>query len=146
MLINQPISRKSIQSCQYHLINSHFLYVIVWIRLNSCMNKQEQQYQIRKQEQQDTQQADTWIKQQGLNTGTFGITNLQLLQAQQTANTLLTANKHLLNQKQIQTLKKFQQKINNKRISSKLNPKTAYQVLNIGTKINRQLFKEYKKI
>ena len=59
-----------------------------------CMNKQEQQYQIRKQEQQDTQQADTWIKQQGLNTGTFGITNLQLLQAQQTAHTLLTAHKH----------------------------------------------------
>ena len=45
------------------------------------MNKQEQQYQIRKQEQQDTQQADTWIKQQGLNTSTFGTTNLQLLQA-----------------------------------------------------------------
>ena len=109
------------------------------------MNKQEQQYQIRKQEQQDTQQADTWIKQQGLNTGTFGITNLQLVQAQQTAHTLLTAHKHLLNQKQIQALKKFQQKINNKRISSKLNPKTAYQVLNIGTKINRQLFKAYKK-
>ena len=78
------------------------------------MNKQEQQYQIRKQEQQDTQQADTWIKQQGLNTGTFGITNLQLLQAQQTAHTLLTAHKHLLNQKQIQTLKALKQKNTNK--------------------------------
>jgi hypothetical protein len=110
------------------------------------MNKQEQQYQIRKQEQQDTQQADTWIKQQGLNTGTFGITNLQLLQAQQTAHTLLTAHKHLLNQKQIQTLKKFQQKINNKRTNTKLNPKSSYQVLNIGTKINRQLFKTYKQL
>ena len=110
------------------------------------MNKQEQQYQIRKQEQQDTQQADTWIKQQGLNTGTFGITNLQLVQAQQTAHTLLTAHKHLLNQKQIQTLKKFQQKINNKRTNTKLNPKSSYQVLNIGTKINRQLFRANKKI
>ena len=110
------------------------------------MNKQEQQYQIRKQEQQDTQQADTWIKQQGLNTGTFSTTNLQLLQAQQTAHTLLTAHKHLLNQKQIQTLKKFQQKINNKRISTKLKPCAAYQVLNIGTKINRQLFQAYKQL
>jgi len=110
------------------------------------MNKQEQQYQIRKQEQQDTQQADTWIKQQGLNTGTFGITNLQLLQAQQTAHTLLTAHKNLLNQKQIQTLKKFQQKINNKRTNTKLNPKSSYQVLNIGTKINRQLFRAYKQL
>ncbi len=109
------------------------------------MNKQEQQYQIRRQEQQDTQQADTWIKQQGLNTGTFGITNLQLLQAKQTAHTLMTAHRHLLNQKQIQTLKKFQQNINNKRTSTKLNPKVAYQVLNIGTKINRQLFNAYKK-
>ena len=108
------------------------------------MNKQEQQYQIRKQEQQDTQQADTWIKQQGLNTGTFGITNLQLVQAQQTAHTLLTAHKHLLNQKQIQTLKAFQQKITNKR--TKLKPESAYQVLNIGTKINRQLFRANKKI
>ena len=110
------------------------------------MNKQEQQYQIRKQEQQDTQQADTWIKQQGLNTDTFGITNLQLLQAQQTAHTLLTAHKHLLNQKQIQTLKAFQQKTNNKRISGKLKPCAAYQVLNIGTKINRQLFRAYKQL
>ena len=108
------------------------------------MNKQEQQYQIRKQEQQDTQQADNWIKQQGLDTGTFGITNLQLLQAQQTAHTLLTAHKHLLNQKQIQTLNKFQQKITNKRTSTKLNPKSSYQVLNISTKINRQLFRAYK--
>jgi len=110
------------------------------------MNKQEQQYQIRKQEQQDTQQADTWIKQQGLNTSTFGTTNLQLLQAQQTAHTLLTAHKHLLNQKQIQTLNKFQQKIKNKRTSTKLNPKSFYQVLNIGTKINRQLFRAYKQL
>ena len=110
------------------------------------MNKQEQQYQIRKQEQQDTQQADTWIKQQGLNTSTFGTTNLQLLQAQQTAHTLLTAHKHLLNQKQIQTLKKFQQKKSNKRTSTKLNPKTAYKVINIGAKINRQLFKAYKQL
>ena len=110
------------------------------------MNKQEQQYQIRKQEQQDTQQADTWIKQQGLNTSTFGTTNLQLLQAQQTAHTLLTAHKHLLNQKQIQTLKAFQQKIINKRTSTKLNPKSSYQVLNIGTKINRKLFKTYKQL
>ncbi len=110
------------------------------------MNKQEQQYQIRKQEQLNTQQADTWIKQQGLNIGTFSSTNLQLLQAQQTAHTLLTAHKHLLNQKQVQTLKAFQQKNNNKRTNTKLNPKTAYQVLNIGTKINRQLFKKYKQL
>ena len=110
------------------------------------MNKQEQQYQIRKKEQQDTQQADTWIKQQGLNTSTFGTTNLQLLQAQQTAHTLLKAHRHLLNQKQIQTLKKFNQKINNKRTNIKLNPKSSYQVLNIGTKINRQLFKTYKQL
>lgn len=110
------------------------------------MNKQEQQYQIRRQEQQDTQQADTWIKQQGLDTGTFATANLQLLQAQQTAHTLMTAHRHLLNQKQIQTLLAFQQKITNKRTSTKLNPKAAYQVLNIGTKINRQLFKAYKQL
>ena len=110
------------------------------------MNKQEQQYQIRKQEQLNTQQADTWIKQQGLNIGTFSSTNLQLLQAQQTAHRLLTVHKHLLNQKQIQALKAFQQKINNKRISTKLKPCAAYQVLNIGTKINRQLFKTYKQL
>ena len=110
------------------------------------MNKQEQQYQIRKQEQQDTQQAEAWIKQQGLDTGTFGTNNLQLLQAQQTAHTLMTAHRQILNQKQIQTLKKFQQKTNNKRTRTKLNPKTAYQVLNIGTKINRQLFRAYKQL
>ena len=110
------------------------------------MNKQEQQYQIRKQEQLDTKQADTWIKQQGLDAGTFGTINVLLLQAQQKAHSLLTLHRHLLTSKQLTTLKAYQRKIGNKRTSKNLKPESAYQVLNINTKINRQLFKLHKKI
>ena len=110
------------------------------------MNKQEQQYQIRKQEQQDTQQADTWIKQQGLNTSTFGTTNLQLLQAQQTAHTLLTQHLNLLTNEKIKIIRNFNRKVRNTQLCTKLKPEAAYQVLNIGTKINRQLFRAYKQL
>lgn len=87
-----------------------------------------------------------WLRDNGIAVKSFSTTHVKLLQAQQTAHTLLTQNKDLLTSNQIKTLKAFQRKMENKKARAKLKPEAAYPILNISTKINRQLFKLHKQI
>ena len=87
-----------------------------------------------------------WLRDNGIAVNSFSTTHVKLLQAQQTAHTLLTQNKNLLTTSQIKTLKAFQNSMSNKHTRSKLKPEHAYPVLNINTKINRQLFKLNKQL
>ena len=81
-----------------------------------------------------------WLRDNGIAVKTFNTTQVKLLQAQQTAHALLTQNIALLTTSQIKTLKAFKRKMANKRTREKLKPDAAYPILNISTKINRQLF------
>ncbi len=108
------------------------------------MNKNEQQHQIQRKQQRDTQLADDWLKSNGWNTAAFATTHVRLLQAQQQAHTLLTQHSNLLTEQQRKTLQEFQHKMQAKHIRSKLKPTAANAVLNISSKINRQLFKQYR--
>lgn len=87
-----------------------------------------------------------WLRDNGIAVKSFSTTHVKLLQAQQTAHTLLTQNKDLLTSNQIKTLKAFQRKMENKKARAKLKPEAAYPILNISTKVNRQLFKLHKQI
>ena len=87
-----------------------------------------------------------WLRDNGIAVNSFSTTHIKLLQAQQTAHTLLTQNRDLLTSKQIKTLQIFQRSMSTKKSRSKLKPEHAYPVLNIGTKINRLLFKLHKQI
>ena len=87
-----------------------------------------------------------WLRDNGIAVNSFGTTNVKLLQAQQTAHTLLTQSTNLLTSTQTKTLKAFQRKMADKRVRTKLKPEAAYPILNISTKINRQLFKLNKQI
>lgn len=108
------------------------------------MNKNELQHQIQRNQQRDTQKSDDWLKSNGWNTATFSTTHIRLLQAQQQAHTLLTQNSNLLTEQQRNTLQEFQNKMQTKHIRCKLRPAAANAVLNISSKINRQLFKQYR--
>ena len=119
--------------------------------LNICMNKKKDkdkltqaQYLILRKEGKDTLTAEKWIKDTGLNVRAFNHLPVQLLQAQHTAHALLTHNHNLLTTEQIKTLRAFQRKVINKKIRHKLKPSSAYPILNISNKINRQLFKASK--
>ena len=81
-----------------------------------------------------------WLRDNGIAIKKFITTDVKLLKAQQTAHTLLTQNITLLTTSQIKKLKAFQRKMANKRTREKLKPEAAYTILNISTKINRQLF------
>jgi len=87
-----------------------------------------------------------WLRDNGIAVNSFATTHVKLLQAQQTAHTLLTQNKDLLTTSQIKTLMAFQRSMSNKSARAKLKPEHAYPVLNINTKINRQLFKLHKQL
>jgi hypothetical protein len=93
-----------------------------------------------------TNEVDAWIKKEGLDVQSFVQTHVQLLQAQRQAHALLSHHSHLLSCDQVHVLEKFQQQMAKMRTRIKLKPSAAIPVLNISTKINRQLFKQYRQL
>ena len=121
------------------------------VLLNNCMKKPKDQlthaqYQINHKADKDTLTVNKWIDTCGLNVKSFNTTPIQLLQAQKSARELLTQYPQLLTQNQIITLKSFNKLMVCKRTRALLKPQHAYPVLNISTKINRQLFKRNKQL
>ena len=121
------------------------------VLLNNCMKKPKDQlthaqYQINHKADKDTLTVNKWIGTCGLNVQSFNTTPIKLLQAQKSARELLTQYPQLLTQHQITTLKSFNKLMVCKRTRAQLKPQHAYPVLNISTKINRQLFKLNKQI
>ena len=104
------------------------------------------QYQILRKNDKDTLTTEKWIKDTGLNVCVFNRLPVQVLKAQQVVHTLLTQNLNLLTTEQIKTLRAFQRKVGNTKNHKSLKPTTAYPILNISNKINRQLFKQHKKL
>ena len=102
------------------------------------------QFGILRKQNQSKLATDKWLKNSGFNTATFNNLNPKLLQAQQTAHTLLTQHQNLLTTEQTKTLRNFKRRVGNTKLCTKLKPEAAYPILNIATKINRQLFKQYK--
>jgi hypothetical protein len=110
------------------------------------MNKQDLQHHIRINETLDTDAANLWIEQQGLNRHTFSSTNHRLLQAQIQAHVLLTRHRDLLSYSQRSTLEDFQQLMAHPKTRKRLKPTAAQPILNISSKINRQLFKQHRQL
>ena len=104
------------------------------------------QMQIADRAKAKTNEVDAWIKTEGLDVQSFAQTNARLLQAQRHAHALLTTQSHLLSFDQVHVLEKFQQQMATMRTRIKLKPSAAIPVLNISTKINRQLFKQYRQL
>ena len=121
------------------------------VLLNNCMKKPKDQlthaqYQINHKADKDTLTVNKWIGTCGLNVKSFNTTPIKLLQAQKTAHTLLNQHTNLLTADQITTLKSFNKLMVCKHTRAQLKPQHAYPVLNISTKINRQLFKLNKQL
>jgi hypothetical protein len=85
-----------------------------------------------------------WLRDNGIAVQSFGITHIRLLQAQRQAHTLLTQHSNLLTHTQRTTLENFQQLMAHKRTRDRFKPTAANPILNISSKINRQLFKQHR--
>jgi hypothetical protein len=104
------------------------------------------QFEINKRCDEDTIESNDWLAANGLKTDSFFSTDLKLIQAQKQAHTLLKHHIELLSLEQETTLRNFQHLMTHKNTRIKLQQKAAIPVLNISSKIHRQLFKQYRKI
>ena len=110
------------------------------------MNKRELQHQIRSRTAADTQATDTWLADVGISAGSFNTTPIRLLQAQQQAHVLLTQHSELLTNRQRHTLSWFEQQMQQKRTRERITTAAINAVLNISSKINRQLFRQHRQV
>ena len=129
----------------------HFYAVFIWSLLNNCMTKKEnllsdKQFQINQRSNSQTITTNTWLAQQGFKTASFNSTHIKLLQAQQAATQLVKHHNDLLTTSQRSTLEKFLHQMSRKDTRSRLKPQAAHPILNISSKINRQLFKQHKQL
>ncbi len=106
----------------------------------------DQQHQIHLRTHWHTHDTNCWLAEQGLHADTFGTTHIRLLQAQQQAHTLLTQHRNLLTDSQRTALEQFSQQMQQRRTRSKLKPAAASVVLNISSRINRQLFRQHRQL
>lgn len=134
-----------------HQTKIQFFAGFVWSLLNTCMTKKEnqlssKQFQINRRCETETIHTNNWLASQGFDNESFGITHIQLLQAQQQAHALLTQHSNLLTQSQCTTLETFQHQMTHKNTRIKLKPTAAFLIFNISSKINRQLFKQHRQL
>lgn len=90
------------------------------------------------------QQTSKWLKDNGLNEKYFAEVQLHLVQAQKIASNILKFNSKLLGQNEVATLNTYLQAMNNKAKRAKLTLSNARKVMNIGTAVNRKMFKAVK--
>lgn len=106
-------------------------------------------YDEKRLEQRDKQQdkmTEKWLQENGLKVTTFQSLPLEQVQAASVAHHLLTDFPHLLNEVQAEALKKYSAAFNNKRLRKKITQTQAYRILNIGKKVNRKLFRQYRQL
>jgi len=86
-----------------------------------------------------------WLKQNGIDEKNFTVIELPFLQAQQVAFALMKYHAALLNDAQTDLLTTYIEDIKHKTKRKTVTKTRVYKVLNLGTKINRQIFKAYKR-
>jgi hypothetical protein len=104
------------------------------------------QFLINQKAKKHTGKTDEWIQKNGLAIDSFNSIPIRPLQAQHQAHKILTHHSNLLTQSQRNTLEKFQQAMTNKRTRNRLKPTAANAVLNISSKINRQIFRQHRQL
>jgi hypothetical protein len=90
--------------------------------------------------------TDRWLTTNGLNPKTFAATEVILLRAQKATYRILKQYGNLLSAKQTMILNQFRLAIMSSKQRDCLTARHAYKILNIATSVNRQAFRQHKKI
>ncbi len=99
-----------------------------------------------KQDLKDEQLANNWLKENGITNRLFMEVQVFQLQAYKTATNILKHNVELLKNNEYELLTSYCKKMLNSKQRNSITKSNTYQILNIGTRINRQLFRQYRKI
>ena len=88
--------------------------------------------------------TDQWLKNQGLNPASFTQEEINLLRARVITHELLIRHRYLLDALQIEQLEAFKRGLKNPHW--KPTNKAIFQVLNIGKKAHRRIYRDRKKV
>ncbi len=91
-----------------------------------------------------TTNTNYWLKQNGLKPELLTALDTELLQAQKIAHNLLKHHAKLLEQNQAATLNNFLRAMTFGSQRKKITKRQCYTVMNIGTEVNRKVFKQHR--
>ena len=94
----------------------------------------------------DEQLTNDWLKANGITQTLFNKVQVFQLQAYKQATNILKHNFELLTDKEKDLLINYCAAMLNSRQRNSITKRNTYQILNISTRINRQLFRQYRKI
>jgi len=101
---------------------------------------------LNKQHLKDEQLTNDWLKANGITQTLFNKVQVFQLQAYKTATNVLKHNVELLTDKEKILLMNYCTAMLNSKQRNSITKRNTYQILNISKRINRQLFKQYRKI
>jgi len=90
--------------------------------------------------------ANNWLIDNGITQTLFNKVQVFQLQAYKAATNILKHNFELLTDKEKDLLINYCAAMLNSRQRNSITKRNTYQILNISTRINRQLFRQYRKI
>ena len=94
----------------------------------------------------EEQTSNNWLKENGISNRLFNEAQVFQLQAYKTATNILKHNVKLLKNTEYEQLTSYCKAMLNSKQRNSLTKRNTYEILNIGTRIHRQLFKQYRKI
>jgi len=94
----------------------------------------------------DEQLANNWLIDNGITQTLFNKVQVFQLQAYKQATNILKHNVELLTDKEKDLLINYCAAMLNSRQRNSITKRNTYHILNISTRINRQLFRQYRKI
>ena len=100
------------------------------------------QFNINRIANYQTEKANDWIRNQGINDNNFQNLDFIFIQAQQSAYHIVKHHSNLLTDAQLNRVKLFIQKIQGTSKNKKLKPQFAKSILKMATKIKRQAYKQ----
>ena len=101
---------------------------------------------INKQHLKDEQIANNWLIDNGITQTLFNKVQAFQLQAYKAATNILKHNVELLKNNEYEELTSYCTAMLNSKQRNSITKRNTYQILNISTRINRQLFKQYREI
>jgi hypothetical protein len=101
---------------------------------------------LNRQHLKDEQLANNWLKANAITHKLFNELQVFQLQAYKAATNILKHNVEILKNGEYELLTSYCKRILNSRQRRSITARNTYQILNISTRINRQLFKQYRKL
>lgn len=110
------------------------------------MYKRDLQREINWRAERDTQRANAWLRSEGISAETLAQIDSELIKAQRVAHNCIKNHRELLTAKELDTLTRYLQSMQTRKNRRRIKSSRTHQVMNIGNRINRQLFRQLRQL